>query len=121
MFKSSTIRLAGSDTNLFTKASDTPDSRRPCLPILDWPHPSARRVQWRLAPGQALRLAEARLCRRPQRQGGRDEKPAAKDWSEQEVRLIVADYFDMLEAELLGKPSKKSDHRKALASKVQGL
>ena len=45
---------------------------------------------------------------------------AQKDWTEQEVRLIVADYFDMLEAELLGKPFKKSEHRKALAPKLRG-
>jgi hypothetical protein len=49
-----------------------------------------------------------------------DEKLAHKDWSEQEVRLIVADYFAMLEAEVLGKPFKKSDHRKALAPKLLG-
>ena len=48
------------------------------------------------------------------------EKTPPKDWSEQEVRLIVADYFNMLEAELLGKPFKKADHRKALAPKLKG-
>jgi hypothetical protein len=48
-----------------------------------------------------------------------EEKPANKDWTEQEVGLIVADYFNMLEAELLGKSFKKSDHRKALAPKLQ--
>src|ERR1019366_169974 len=50
---------------------------------------------------------------------GEEEKPAHKDWTEQEVGLIVADYFDMLEAEVLGKSFKKSDHRKALSSKLQ--
>lgn len=49
-----------------------------------------------------------------------EEKPPPKDWSEQEVRFIVADYFEMLEAELLGKSFKKSEHRKALAPKLQG-
>src|SRR5262245_30551796 len=49
-----------------------------------------------------------------------EEKSTHKDWTEQEVGLIVADYFDMLEAELLAKPFKKSDHRKALAPKLQG-
>ncbi len=48
-----------------------------------------------------------------------EEKPPPKDWSEREVRLIVADYFEMLKAELLGKSFKKSEHRKALAPKLQ--
>jgi hypothetical protein len=48
------------------------------------------------------------------------EAQTGKDWTENEVRLTVADYFDMLEAELLGKPYKKSDHRKALAPKLAG-
>jgi hypothetical protein len=46
------------------------------------------------------------------------EKPAYKDWTQQEVGLIVADYFVMLEAELLGRAFKKSDHRKALTPKL---
>src|SRR5262249_11129491 len=37
-----------------------------------------------------------------------------------EVRLIVADYFDMLEAEMLGEPYKKSEHRKALVPHLSG-
>lgn len=48
------------------------------------------------------------------------EPKTGKDWSEDEVRLIVADYFDMLETELLGQPFKKSEHRKVLAPKLQG-
>src|SRR4051794_39791369 len=34
--------------------------------------------------------------------------------------LIVADYFSMLEAELLDEPFKKSEHRKTLAPKLRG-
>jgi hypothetical protein len=52
-----------------------------------------------------------------------EEEPEAqtcKDWTQNEARLVVADYFDMLEAELLGKAYKKSDHRKALAPKLAG-
>ena len=45
---------------------------------------------------------------------------AARDWTEQEVRLIVADYFAMLEAELLGEPYKKSEHRKVLIPVLAG-
>lgn len=37
---------------------------------------------------------------------------------EGEVRLVVADYFDMLEAELLGITFKNSEHRTALAQKL---
>jgi len=73
------------------------------------------------APGQAnfvLRKLGFTVVRKGQE--SEEEKPPHKDWSGDEVRLIVADYFDMLEAELLGKPFKKSDHRKALAPKLQG-
>jgi hypothetical protein len=50
---------------------------------------------------------------------GEEEKAPSRNWSEQEVGLIVADYFEMLKAELLGKPFKKTDHRNALAPKLQ--
>lgn len=73
------------------------------------------------APGQAnfvLRKLGFTVTRKSAESG--EEHPVQKDWSEEEVRLIVADYFDMLEAELLGKPFKKSDHRKTLALKLQG-
>ncbi len=48
------------------------------------------------------------------------ESQTGKDWSREEVRLIVADYFDMLEAELQGRPYKKSEHRKALTPQLSG-
>src|SRR3954447_9491280 len=35
------------------------------------------------------------------------EQPAQRDWSEEEVRLVVADYFAMLDAELHRRPYKK--------------
>ena len=73
------------------------------------------------APGQAnfvLRKLGFTVVRKGEEAD--EEKPAHKDWTEQEVGLIVADYFDMLEAEMLGKPFKKADHRKALAPKLQG-
>ena len=49
-----------------------------------------------------------------------DEKQGRIDWSEQEVRLIVADYFSMLEKELLAKPYSKTEHRKALGPQLAG-
>ena len=39
---------------------------------------------------------------------------------EGQVRLIVADDFAMLEAEMQGEPSKKSEHRKALTPLLAG-
>jgi hypothetical protein len=74
------------------------------------------------APGQAnfvLRKLGFTVIHKGE-EAAEEEMPAHKDWTEQEVGLIVADYFDMLEAELLGKSFKKSDHRKALAPKLQG-
>jgi len=74
------------------------------------------------APGQAnfvLRKLGFEVVRKNQT-AIEDEKAARSDWTEREVRLIVEDYFDMLEAELLAKPFRKSDHRKALSPKLQG-
>ena len=68
------------------------------------------------APGQAnflLRKLGFTVLRKGESESVQDTD-AARDWTEQEVRLIVADYFAMLEAELQGEPYKKSEHRKAL-------
>jgi hypothetical protein len=48
------------------------------------------------------------------------EGHAGKDWSANEVGLIVADYFAMLERELLGKDYSKTDHRRALSPQLSG-
>ena len=40
------------------------------------------------------------------------------DWSREEVRAIVTDYFDMLKAELSGEPYNKSEHRRELAKRL---
>jgi hypothetical protein len=48
------------------------------------------------------------------------EPQTGKDWSENEVKLIVSDYFNMLEAELNGKNYKKSEHRKSLIPQLSG-
>ena len=42
----------------------------------------------------------------------------ANDWSSEECRLIVADYFDMLRAELSGVSYSKTKHRKALSAQL---
>ena len=49
-----------------------------------------------------------------------EEPQAGKSWSENEVGLIVADYFEMLQAEMLGQPYKKSEHRKSLGPQLSG-
>lgn len=72
------------------------------------------------APGQAnfvLRKLGFTVVKKDDVQ---QEPQTGKDWTEQEVRLIVADYFDMLEAELQGEPYKKSEHRKSLAPQLAG-
>jgi hypothetical protein len=72
------------------------------------------------APGQAnfvLRKLGFIVVRKSEAE---QSPEAAKDWTEHEVRLIVADYFAMLEAELQGSTYKKSDHRKALIPHLAG-
>ena len=49
-----------------------------------------------------------------------EQKTAHKDWTGEEVGLIVTDYFAMLEKELLGKPLNKTEHRRTLAPKLRG-
>jgi hypothetical protein len=75
------------------------------------------------APGQAnfvLRKLGFTIVRKGESETVQDTD-AARDWTEQEVRLIVADYFAMLEAELQGgELYKKSEHRKALIPLLGG-
>lgn len=74
------------------------------------------------APGQAnyvLRKLGFIVIRKGE-EASEEEKPAHKDWTEEEVGLIVGDYFTMLEKELLGKPFSKTDHRRSLAPKLAG-
>ena len=40
------------------------------------------------------------------------------DWSEKEIRLIVEDYFSMRQMQLKDIPFSKSEHRRALVSKI---
>ncbi|MCY2926104.1 MAG: hypothetical protein NT031_11800, partial [Planctomycetota bacterium] len=42
------------------------------------------------------------------------------DWSEQEVERTVADYFTMLQSELLGQNYNKTDHRRSLLPLLNG-
>src|SRR5262249_40866252 len=67
------------------------------------------------APGQANFVLRRLGFTVIKKEAEEPEPQTGKDWSESEVRLTVADYFNMLEAELLSKTYKKSEHRKALA------
>jgi hypothetical protein len=72
------------------------------------------------APGQAnfvLRKLGFTVVRKDEAE---QNPEAARDWTEQEVRLILADCFAMLEAELQGSHYKKSEHRKALIHHLAG-
>src|SRR5262245_56323227 len=52
------------------------------------------------APGQANDVLRKLGFTVIEKETAGEERAARTDWSEQEVSLIVADYFDMLEAEL---------------------
>jgi hypothetical protein len=47
-----------------------------------------------------------------------DEGRGGKDWAEDELDAIVADYFDMLDAEVAGRPYVKSRHNTALMERI---
>jgi len=69
------------------------------------------------APGQAnfvLRKLGFTVVKKGAAALAEDDKQARVDWSESEARLTVADYFAMLEKELLGKAYSKTEHRKDL-------
>jgi hypothetical protein len=75
------------------------------------------------APGQAnyvLRRLGFTVVRKGEDAEGEPESQAGKDWSPGEVGLIVADYFAMLQSELLGQPYSKTEHRNALRPLLAG-
>lgn len=75
------------------------------------------------APGQAnfvLRRLGFAVVRKGEAADPADEKAPRADWSAGEVRLVVADYFAMLEKEVLGRPLNKSEHRRTLAPQLSG-
>jgi hypothetical protein len=47
-----------------------------------------------------------------------DESKTGTDWRDDELDAIVSDYFEMLEAELQGRPFIKAQHRKALMAQI---
>ncbi len=72
------------------------------------------------APGQANFVLRRLGFKVIKKEEPAQEPQRGKDWSDQEVRLIVSDYFTMLEAETEGRAYKKSAHRKALLPKLAG-
>jgi hypothetical protein len=46
------------------------------------------------------------------------DSASVADWSEEEIRLIVVDYFDMLQAELAGTQYNKTAHRRVLLEQL---
>jgi hypothetical protein len=70
------------------------------------------------APGQAnyeLRKLGFMVESKPQEAV---QEAKAIVWSEDEVRLLVADYFDMLQLDLLGKTYNKAEHNRLLREKI---
>lgn len=72
------------------------------------------------APGQANFILRKLGFSVVRKDADQEEQQSGKEWSTNEVSLIVADYFDMLEAELLDRSYKKSEHRKALVPQLAG-
>ena len=70
------------------------------------------------APGQAnyeLRRLGFKVESKPQEAA---EEVTGSVWSDEEVRLLVADYFDMLQLDLLGEDYNKAEHNRLLREKL---
>ena len=70
------------------------------------------------SPGQAnyelRRLGFLVVSKAPEQ----PEKKTGTVWSDEEVGLLVADYFDMLELDLLGRDYNKAEHNRLLREKL---
>ena len=111
-------------TSLFTRGSDTrPKQLSAWRAVTPWVESCCpEEFSGGEAPGQAnfvLRKLGFTVLRKGEGDS-EQETDVSRDWTEQEVRLIVSDYFTMLEAELQGEPYKKSEHRKALIPLLSG-
>ena len=71
------------------------------------------------APGQANYVLR-RLGFTVVQKADEPEPRTGKDWTPDEVALVVADYFGMLQKELFGKPYSKTAHRDALRPLLRG-
>jgi hypothetical protein len=66
------------------------------------------------APGQANHVLRSLGFVVEKKGDDPPESEARVDWSEDEVRLIVADYFDMLRMDLAEQPFTKDEHNRSL-------
>jgi hypothetical protein len=71
------------------------------------------------APGQANHVLRG-LGSVVEKKGDSEEpeSKAGTDWSADEVRLIVADYFDMLRLDLADRPFSKAEHNQTLRERL---
>jgi hypothetical protein len=70
------------------------------------------------APGQAnyeLRRLGFQVIKKSQEQ---PEEKTGSVWSDEEVSLLVADYFDMLQMDLLGQNYNKAEHNRLLRERL---
>lgn len=73
------------------------------------------------APGQAnyvLRRLGFSVIKKGEEAELPEQEQTGKDWSDNEVRVVVADYFDMLRAELEGGVYSKTEHRNAISPQI---
>ncbi len=71
------------------------------------------------APGQANYVLRALGFNVVKKDETPPEEPQpGTDWSEDEVRLIVADYFDMLRLDMADRPYSKAEHNRSLRERL---
>ncbi len=70
------------------------------------------------APGQANHVLRG-LGFTIEKQGDGAEPEGRTDWSEEEVSLIVADYFNMLRLDLADRPFSKAEHNRLLRESLR--
>ena len=75
-----------------------------------------KRVEIRFA---VPRRARATLAWLTQQIAGRSASQRGDDWSQEEVRLVVEDYFDMLKLEMSHSPYVKAEHNRLLREKLR--
>ena len=108
-------------TKLSTRASDTrprPSSGSPSG-ILAGRSCRPKQFSGGEAPGQANHVLRG-LGFVVEKKGDSEEpeSKAGTDWSADEVRLIVADYFDMLGLDLADRPFSKAEHNQTLRERL---
>ncbi len=118
-------RLGAFAVRVLEEIGRRPDGRADAIRALAEARTTAVSESTRLDAAQSLANLNA----------GRDELPAARrrpaggatrspahgeNWSEQELELAVADYFEMLRMEVEGRPFNKSQHQLELQKRLDG-